>query len=244
MPVIACPNCAKRVKLPETFTANTFDCPGCKVQVQVQAQVQPTRSPALPPAIPIPKAGQVPLSLTSTPPTALPLSLDPLPNPPAPRPLERRTTRISFPGLPVVLSGLALLVAIAAMVVAITRDPLGKGLSAYDFSTPEAAARSDLEIEANGDLRAAIDLGRLRQGQNLKDAVRTMEVSRTVDYGSTKVLFVSYMSKGVKKKKVMGFEKDLETKMWLPKSVYSFEIRKKDEKLAKEMDAWTEKDVD
>jgi hypothetical protein len=123
------------------------------------------------------------------------------------------------------------------------RDPLGKGVGSYDFSTPEAGAKSVFQIEANQDIRAQLELERLKEG-NPKDTIRTLEINRVVDFEEKKVVFASYMHKGGKRRRLLGFEKDLESKLWIPVYVSPYKVMKTNEQLAKEMEAWTDKDSD
>ena len=148
------------------------------------------------------------------------------------------------PSAPLALSGLAVVLAFAALIVAFSRDPLGKGIKGYDFSTPEAAAKSMLLIDSNRDIRAHLDLEGLKEDGNPKDAARTLEINRVADFGDKKVVFASYLQKGRKRKRLFGFEKDLESKLWVPAYVGAFEVRKTNEQLAKEMEAWEAKEKD
>ena len=64
------------------------------------------------------------------------------------------------------------------------------------------------------------------------------------DFGDKKIVFVSYMHKGAKRKRLSSFEKDLETKLWVPKHVSAYDVKKTNEQLAKEIEAWTDKESD
>lgn len=142
--------------------------------------------------------------------------------------------------LPLALSMLAIAIASGSLIYTVLRDPLGKGVSGYDLSTPEASAKASLQMEANSDIRAQLEIGRLK-GVDLDDAVRTLEINRTADFGDKKLVFVSFLDRGRKTKRVMAFEKDLESKLWLPTYVASYSVRSVDEQLAKDMEAWEDK---
>ena len=144
------------------------------------------------------------------------------------------------PRLTTIIALLALLVAVAALALPFIRDPLSKGVSGYDFSTPELAAKSITRIDMGRDIRAQMELVDLRRygGGTPEEVYRTFEVNRVADFGDKKVVFVSFMRKGKKRKELHEFEKDLESKLWLPISFGLFEVKKSDEKLAKEMEAW------
>ena len=146
--------------------------------------------------------------------------------------------------LPLVLSGLAIAVSLVALIITLTSSPLGKGIDSYDFSTPEAALKSRMQIEADRDIQAKLDMERIRAGDELEEAVRTLEINKTVDFEDKKVIFFSYLKKGKKVKRTMGFEKNLESKMWFRKYVDSYEVSRTNEQLAKEMRAWVDEGMD
>lgn len=147
------------------------------------------------------------------------------------------------PVLPLAFSCAAVLFSFAALLINLSSgDPLGKGIAAYDFSTPETAARSILQIDANGDVRAKIELGHLSDGGDPHGAAKTMEVVRVVDYQGTKVVFARYAQGGKTRRRVFTFEKDLATKLWRPNYLSSYRVRDTDEQLAKEMSDWTDPD--
>jgi len=100
------------------------------------------------------------------------------------------------------------------------------------------------QIETNQDVRAQYELARLKEGGSPNEALRTYEISRVADFGDKKIVFTSYMHKGQKRKRLLSFEKDLESKLWIPTYVSVYDVRKTNEQLAKEMEAWTGKDLD
>lgn len=163
---------------------------------------------------------------------------------PASSPAARPPGRFAIPPvLPLAFSCAAVLFSFAALLINLSSgDPLGKGIAAYDFSTPEAAAKSVLQIDANGDVRAKIELGHLSDGGDPHDAAKTMEVVRMVDHQGTKVVFARYARGGKTHRRVFTFEKDLETKLWRPNYLSSYRVRETDEQLAKEMNDWTDLD--
>lgn len=157
--------------------------------------------------------------------------------PSLPHVAERSPQRIGA-WTPLILSIAAFAFALSALLTVILHDPLGKGIASYDFSTPEAGAKSLIQIEANKDLRARLELQDLTEGGNSKEAVRTIEINRVADFGDKKVVFASYLRKGAKKKRVLGFEKDLESKLWVPTYVSAYQVKDVNAQLAKEIEAW------
>ena len=140
--------------------------------------------------------------------------------------------------MPLILSIIALVFSCAAFILVFTKNPLGKGLDSYDFSTPEAALKSGHLIKMNNDLQAQIDLQRLMNGAQNEEALRTLEVNRVADFQDKKIVFFSYLKGGEKQKEYQTFEKDLESKLWKSSYVGRGTVRESNEQLANDMDAW------
>ncbi len=143
------------------------------------------------------------------------------------------TLESKLPLISLILSAIALVLVVVCLVRGCSdSSSIGRGLSSYDFSSPEAAARSLILIESNADVRAQVELARMREWGDGRDVGRTLEIDRVADFGDIKFVFLSYMAKGKKKKNVQGFEKNLETKQWSPRFVSSAQVRKTNEQLA------------
>lgn len=89
-----------------------------------------------------------------------------------------------YPWLPTILAGIAVLISLTtlALVYIRTRDGsgLGRGLAAYDISTPEAALRSKYLMQDNRDIRAAIDLQMLREGVPAEGVTPSLKIEKVV----------------------------------------------------------------
>jgi hypothetical protein len=118
-------------------------------------------------------------------------------------------------------------------------NPLGKGLKAYNFSTPEAAYRSLLQIERNRDILARWELDDARDGPELREKTDTVQIRKQEEWKGTTLLFIEYKKKGVKQYVIEGFEKDNRSNLWLRKYVSSYTVRKESPDLANRMDKWT-----
>ncbi len=140
--------------------------------------------------------------------------------------------------LPLVLSGAALLFSMGALIATLVRDPLGRGLRHYDFSTPEAATRSMLQIDVAGDIRARLDLDRVRGGGDPLSILKSLEVKRVTEYQGKRIAFASYEEGQKKRKKLFSFELDPVSKLWVPTYLSPYQVEKTDERLGKEMQAW------
>lgn len=138
--------------------------------------------------------------------------------------------------LTLVIPCLSLLVALAALWIALFRDPLGAGISKYNFSTPRIAYESYLKIRINQDQRAKTELYRLFYERDLKEELDTLEIRKEVEFQGKKILFVAFKAKGVNQYKTSSFEKDAETGFW--KEASSYVERNSNEELADQMSRW------
>jgi hypothetical protein len=139
----------------------------------------------------------------------------------------------------VLLASLALLAALAALGLVLFRNPLGAGVGRYNFSTPRDALFSGLEMDANHDLRAYIELHQIAEGPQIKEKLKTLEVRYEREYKGKKILFISYEEKHEKKHETAAFEKDAASGLWLRRFVSDYEVEKDDRNLAEEMRNWS-----
>lgn len=146
--------------------------------------------------------------------------------------------------LPLALSGAALLFSMGALIATLVRDPLGRGLRHYDFSTPEAAARSTLQIDLTNDLRAQMEINRLTHGDDPLSILKTLEVKRVAAYQGKRIAFASYEEGTRSRKRLFSFELEPVSKVWVPTYVSPYKVEKTDERLGKEMQAWSDADED
>jgi hypothetical protein len=120
-------------------------------------------------------------------------------------------------------------------------DPLGKGLGAYDFTTPKNAFKSGLEIDKARDLRAITDLDKVRRGPEVEEKLRTFQVRKEETWKGAVILFIEFEEKGVKKHVAQGFERDARSGLWLPKYVSSYTVQSENATLANQMKNWETK---
>ena len=88
---------------------------------------------------------------------------------------------------PALLSSIAIVISMAAIVLVLVRPSAlpGKGLSSYDFSTPQRAIQSKFETEANGDLRAVIELDMAREkadGEKIRKRLASLKLEKTIEF--------------------------------------------------------------
>lgn len=149
--------------------------------------------------------------------------------------------------LGLILPCVLLVVALAALGVTLFKDPLGSGISKYDFSTPRAALESRMKIEMNNDVRALLELDTRVNGKKQKEQLDTLEVRKEAEYRGKKILFVAYKEDGINKYTVQSFEKDASTGYWLTSYVSAYDVEKDNKELAGQMRKWKdsgEKDMD
>jgi hypothetical protein len=111
---------------------------------------------------------------------------------------------------------------------------LGSAISAYDFSTPEAAWRSGLEMQANEDLRAIVAFGRLLQ----EERNRTTKIEDSALDGDRVVLFLSLEEDGEPIYKTQGMKRLKDQDIWVPDYISSYSLRSGNAELATRMEEW------
>lgn len=149
--------------------------------------------------------------------------------------------------LPVILSAIAVIVSVGNSVWTLAHDPLrplGRGIGAYDFSTPEAAITSQSQIVVNRDLRAWFDIALLRSldpdaRRLATEQIKTLKVHKRSTYQGKKILFVSYDKNGIKEYDIQSFEKDADTGKWFPAYVSTYKMD--DKRLENAIKEWKEK---
>jgi hypothetical protein len=147
--------------------------------------------------------------------------------------LETGNQRVSR--LPLLISLSALVIAAGSAAWTTFRSPLGPGISAYDFTTPQNAIDSSLAIQINGDIRALMDLQRL-QSRYAQEKRETLKVHRDAEYQGKKILFISFKENGITKYETEAVEKDAETGLWFPAYVSPYGMD--DAALERTIKAW------
>jgi len=155
--------------------------------------------------------------------------------------------------LALVLSMVSLGVSIATLVIFGKRfdeqkevkDPLGKGMKSYDFTTPKASYLSQLKMVSDRDIRAQLEFESMLADKTLREKISTLEIRREMEDKGGKLLFASYEREGIKKYEVVKFEKDAETGLWRTRGTTFRRIGEvqsdSEKKLQQEIEGW-EKD--
>lgn len=137
----------------------------------------------------------------------------------------------------------AILLTVASVGYSFYKNPPWGRLSKYDFSSPEAALRSNLKLEANGDILAAVEYEAKIDRRKRKEYRDTLEVKRTEDADGKKLIFIQYRETNPSTKKtrqlydVRWFERNEDTGYWTP----STPSRNVPEKLSQDIIEWTGK---
>jgi hypothetical protein len=151
--------------------------------------------------------------------------------------------------IPIVLSVLSLVVSVATALWLGTHDPLGKGLSQYDFSTPKAALISSMEIQNKFDIKAIMQLAAATSDHifgNAAEKQRTLKVWKEAEWRGNKVLFCSFERDGITEYSCEAVERNAQTGRWMPSSLpLIFEnagdsVSEEDKRLSKMVSRWKE----
>ncbi len=142
---------------------------------------------------------------------------------------------------PLVLSIVAVLMA----GLALAKSPgsllsTGSGMDAYDFSSPEAAWRSRMEIETDENVQAMIQLGNVLGRERRESA----ELIDTAPFGDRVILFIRHEEDGKPKHITQGMKLVQGTDVWGPDYISRYDIGGKDKKLGDRMKAWEAKNKD
>jgi hypothetical protein len=165
------------------------------------------------------------------------LPLEGLPRKHEPRAEPASAPRRASP-LPLVLSIIALLVALATAGYVAFREPSNR-LSRYDFSTPEDAYRSILRMEANSDFQALLELRHRTEGKQLQQKLDAMRLRRTEECNGKKILFIEYLVDAILTREIAYFERDpQQPRNWRPTQMSNEEIRVFNPSLADEVRNW------
>ncbi len=143
---------------------------------------------------------------------------------------------------PFLLALIGFVLALVTALYVVYRDPPWGRLSKYDFSTPEAAFKSQLRMMMNADLQAQSEYQAKFLKKFLKEKADTLEVRETADFEKKKVLFIAFKKDGKEVKTVQWFEKDEDSGLWKQAFETSVKVRETNKKLADKIDAWPTSD--
>ena len=115
----------------------------------------------------------------------------------------------------------------------------GKGMDYYDYTTPEKALRSKLQMALNSDIRAEIELSMVFQRQKILNQLETLSVEKKREYGGKKILFIKWRNEDMHTYELQTFEKDADSALWQKVFLSPWTVDNKD--LAKEMEEWESK---
>lgn len=161
---------------------------------------------------------------------------------------------------PWILSIAAFCLSLMAFVFTIFFDPIGSRLTSYDFSTPEAAMRSEIQAEEDQHFRTMMRMRWQRTRRKRLEKLESLKVHETVPFDRAqdakawkrdsayhdfnpvvKVLFISYEVNGDTRFDVEYMHKFKETGEWYSTYMSSYEVRR-DKQLAKKIRDWRAKD--
>lgn len=119
-------------------------------------------------------------------------------------------------------------------------SPLGSDLSSYDYSTPQAALKSDWQMERDADFLALVELQRKTRGREKGEQLRTLEIKKEATWKGKTILFASYERDGTKVYETLAYKKDDKAGIWQRDFVGPYEVREGDAALADAMQNWSQ----
>jgi hypothetical protein len=118
-----------------------------------------------------------------------------------------------LPSWPTLISTLALTVAVAtAAWVYLKHGPPSR--SKYDFSSPEAALRSDLTMTRDGDFDAIRAYYRDFNRAVATEVLKTIHIERVREYKGAKLVYLSFTERGEPVRECRFYVKDAESGLW------------------------------
>jgi hypothetical protein len=220
MPIIVSCACGQKLRAKDDKVGHSFHCPACGALVTVPWPDSSPRTPEEPPP-------DLPPQIKANTEASLPAAFTPH---------TSRLPAVPTERVPLIVSAIAIVLSLCCIIYTTLHDPLGAGLSSYDFTTPQNALQSQLQIDANSDLRAAIELQRAKNGRAEQEKRDTVKVHRESSYEGKKILFISYNENGLPKHEIAAFEKDAETGFWFPGYVSTYKMN--DSALESAIDEW------
>ena len=116
----------------------------------------------------------------------------------------------------------------------------GSGMAAYDLSTPESAFKASQEMQANQDINAMIEVGKLVNAERF----RTMKVEDSAVHEDRVVLFISFEKDGKRTYKTQGMKQLHGEDIWIQDYVSRYDVRSENKKLADRMEEWEKRGKD
>ena len=118
----------------------------------------------------------------------------------------------SFPSL--LISAVAIVLSVAAVLYWYFQDPRVNGLKNYDFSTPEKAVLSGYEMMLKRDLFAINELQHENDAERYGEYLKSFKTEKEMDDRGKIIIFVSFLRKGVRVYKTETFEKNARSGLW------------------------------
>lgn len=143
--------------------------------------------------------------------------------------------------IPMILPIAAILISSSACAWVTFYNPLGKGISKYDFSTPKKSLMSQCEIMAHNDIRAQFELPNRPIARLYKEFLKNLKVHREAEWQGKKILFITFEMNGIEDYETEAFEKDAETGFWMNASATADAVERDDKRLAVMMREWKER---
>jgi hypothetical protein len=115
---------------------------------------------------------------------------------------------------PVLSNALSLILSVSALVLVLLAGRAQPSHRKYDFTSPEAALRSDWTMTRNGDFDAIRAFYRDFNRAVAAEALDSLHIERTREYKGAKMLFLSYTERGEPVRECRFFVRDAESGLW------------------------------
>lgn len=126
--------------------------------------------------------------------------------------------------VPMIVSAIALALSAGAFAWSVLHSPLGAGISKYDFTTPEKALRSTIDMRGSGDIRAHIEMEQLQLGKKNEEKGKTLKVHSESNYQGKKIVFVSFKENGITRNDIATFEKEADSGLWFQTFISTYKM--------------------
>lgn len=234
MPEHRCGNCGTLMQYPDNMAGSAASCPKCGAQILLAAATRTAATPVGPDP-----AGSAPLGSS-----------------PASTRLSQLRASRSSPVVKVslVLSLLALGGSLASVLLMLFwfKSVPGRGLGGYDLSAPRAAVRALMEMDANADFAAKMELAQILQRRDREDELRkvdSLQVEKVLEWEGKSVVLYHYFARNRDKGKdtdiYVAHWMEKQEGRWVPATVDTSGWRSKggeQEAIAKEIGDWLSKD--
>ncbi len=137
--------------------------------------------------------------------------------------LEESHGRFMKPIYSLSLAIVAFILSLLAVYLALSERIPGRGLSAYNLTTPQDAVRSNFQIQGNGDVRGILEqqMARIKDESDINSVLNTIEFHKTIECDGNVLVLYKYQARGLDRYESEWLKKSKDGR-FLPTSVATF----------------------